>query len=412
MAVPGLANAIARCTVDELVEFSGETEVPKYMKIFILQQIAEARRYVNVLGEEAVTARSCLAQLNVMISDMEVMDDHMEVTDIHKWTKTKAIRTKPSMRLEEHEQMKPTSGNLLNRTPRDALTIIENKSKVHTSKNKLIVSKQATVKAIEETCMTYGGPHLYYECLATAGNTFDTCASVGPYIQGGNGYRPQGDPNYHASNQMRPPGFPPLNVQNSQNYNQNRSIAYPAGIAEDVFMQVGMFTFPADFVVIDYDVDPRVPLILGRPFLRTAHALIDVHVEELILRDGDEKLIFHADSTSKHPHKHGNESVNMINFIQVPIPEPNVSPNPNPKTSIPYPSRLNDQKLREKTNSRMLKFLQIIQRLHFDLSFVDALLYIPKFASTFKSLLSNKEKLLELANTSLTENCSAVLLKK
>ncbi|GJZ31008.1 reverse transcriptase domain-containing protein [Tanacetum coccineum] len=60
----------------------------------------------------------------------------------------------------------------------------------------------------------------------------------------------------------------------------------------------------------------------------------------------------------------------------------------------------------------MLKFLQIFQRLHFDLSFADALLHMPKFASTFKSLLSNKEKLFELANTPLNENCSAVLLKK
>ncbi|GKE08557.1 reverse transcriptase domain-containing protein, partial [Tanacetum coccineum] len=98
--------------------------------------------------------------------------------------------------------------------------------------------------------------------------------------------------------------------------------------------------------------------------------------------------------------------------VQVPIPEPDVAPKPNPKPSIPYPSRLNDQKLREKANNQMLKFLQIFQRLHFDLSFADALLHIPKFASTFKSLLSNKEKLFELANTLLNENCSAVILKK
>ncbi|GKE32712.1 reverse transcriptase domain-containing protein [Tanacetum coccineum] len=97
----------------------------------------------------------------------------------------------------------------------------------------------------------------------------------------------------------------------------NRSVAYPAGIAEDVCVQVGKFTFPADFVVVDYDVDPRVPLLLGRPFLRTARALVDVYGEELILRDSDKKLIFHADSTSKHPQKHGNESINMINFIDI-----------------------------------------------------------------------------------------------
>ncbi|GJR65140.1 reverse transcriptase domain-containing protein [Tanacetum coccineum] len=65
----------------------------------------------------------------------------------------------------------------------------------------------------------------------------------------------------------------------------NREICTPVGIARDVFVPVGKFTFPADFVIVDYESDPRVPLILGRPFLRTAHALIDVHGEEMILRD-------------------------------------------------------------------------------------------------------------------------------
>ncbi|GKD69123.1 reverse transcriptase domain-containing protein [Tanacetum coccineum] len=91
----------------------------------------------------------------------------------------------------------------------------------------------------------------------------------------------------------------------------NRSVAYLAGIAEDVFVQVGKFTFPADFIVVDYDIDPRIPLILGRPFLRTDHALVDVHGEELTLRVGDEKLVFNVESTSKYPHKHGDESINQ-----------------------------------------------------------------------------------------------------
>ncbi|GJT34196.1 reverse transcriptase domain-containing protein [Tanacetum coccineum] len=74
------------------------------------------------------------------------------------------------------------------------------------------------------------------------------------------------------------------------------TVSYPAGIAEDVFVQMGKITFPADFVVVDYDVDPRVPLILGRPFLRTTHAPVDVHGEELTLRVGDEKLVFNIDT--------------------------------------------------------------------------------------------------------------------
>ncbi|GJU67699.1 reverse transcriptase domain-containing protein [Tanacetum coccineum] len=71
----------------------------------------------------------------------------------------------------------------------------------------------------------------------------------------------------------------------------NRSICTPSGIARDVFVPVGRFTFPANFVIVDYESNPRVPLILGRHFLRTARALIDVHEEELILRESDERLI-------------------------------------------------------------------------------------------------------------------------
>nr|GEY65637.1 reverse transcriptase domain-containing protein [Tanacetum cinerariifolium] len=104
-----------------------------------------------------------------------------------------------------------------------------------------------------------------------------------------------------------------------------------------------------------------------------------------------------------------NASAAMRTYNQI---ELEVAPKPNPKPSIPYSSRLNDQKLREKANNQMLKFLQIFQRLHFDITFTDALLHMPKSASTFKSLLSNKEKLFELASTPLNENCSAVLLKK
>ncbi|GJU16415.1 reverse transcriptase domain-containing protein [Tanacetum coccineum] len=97
----------------------------------------------------------------------------------------------------------------------------------------------------------------------------------------------------------------------------DRSITRPKGLAEDVFVKVGKFHFPTDFVVVDFEADPRVPLILGRSFLRTGRALIDVYEGELILRDGDEQLIFHEDSTSKLPQKNVNESINMINFINV-----------------------------------------------------------------------------------------------
>ncbi|GKA29797.1 reverse transcriptase domain-containing protein [Tanacetum coccineum] len=98
----------------------------------------------------------------------------------------------------------------------------------------------------------------------------------------------------------------------------NRDICTPKGIARDVFVPVGKFTFPANFVIVDYESDPRVPLILGRPFLRTARALIDVHGEEMILRDGDERLTLNmrndTSSYSNNPHK---ESINMIDIYNV-----------------------------------------------------------------------------------------------
>nr|GFA38812.1 reverse transcriptase domain-containing protein [Tanacetum cinerariifolium] len=91
----------------------------------------------------------------------------------------------------------------------------------------------------------------------------------------------------------------------------NRAICTPVGIARDVFISVGKFTFPADFVIVDYESDPRVPLILGRPFLRTAHALIDVHGEETILRDEgcnvlSEKLLDFESTKDLHPPLHDN----------------------------------------------------------------------------------------------------------
>ncbi|GJY06763.1 hypothetical protein Tco_0373817, partial [Tanacetum coccineum] len=77
------------------------------------------------------------------------------------------------------------------------------------------------------------------------------------------------------------------------------------------------YTFPADFVVVDYEVDPRVPLILGRPFLRMAHALVNVHGEKLTLRTGDEELVFNVESTSKYPRKHGDESIHKIDILDI-----------------------------------------------------------------------------------------------
>ncbi|GJS40487.1 reverse transcriptase domain-containing protein [Tanacetum coccineum] len=85
---------------------------------------------------------------------------------------------------------------------------------------------------------------------------------------------------------------------------------------------------------------------------------------------------------------------------------------PNPKPSIPYPSRRNDERRREKANDQIEKFYEIFKDLSFEISLTDALILMPKFASTLKALIGNKEKLSEMARTPLNEHCSAVILNK
>nr|GEU30597.1 DNA-directed DNA polymerase [Tanacetum cinerariifolium] len=294
-------------------------------------------------------------------------------------------------------------GNLLSKTTREALKIIENKSKVRYSRSKLnvsrvntnsrdsssktderidklvdqisnlveIVNKQvitpATAKAVEKTCVICRGVHAYYDCIATDSNQPSVCAATGTYNQV--------SPPNRASNQIPPPGFAPM--QNNQNSN---IVPNPKGEIKVVTTHSG--------------------LAYEEPSITTNPPL-----EKVVKRDTEE--------TTDKEHSNYKESTAHIQppVVPISIPEPDVSKT-QPKPNIPYPSRLNDQKLREKATNQMEKFFQIFHDLHFDLSFANALLLMPKFASTIKSLLTNKDKLFELAKVPLNENCSAMLLKK
>ncbi|GKE61587.1 reverse transcriptase domain-containing protein, partial [Tanacetum coccineum] len=126
-------------------------------------------------------------------------------------------------------------GNFLDKMPRDCLRIIERKSKFRNSRSKPVVSKvtPATVKAVEENCVTCGGAHSHRNCPATDGNVYRdniqeyvSQAATANFNQGNTGYRPP------IANQVRPPGFPPVqqNQGNNQNrYNQNRGNNYNQG---------------------------------------------------------------------------------------------------------------------------------------------------------------------------------------
>ncbi|GJX60814.1 hypothetical protein Tco_0292204 [Tanacetum coccineum] len=100
------------------------------------------------------------------------------------------------------------------------------------------------------------------------------------------------------------------------------------------------------------------------------------------------------------------------NPVSEPVDVPVSAPKPNPKPLIPYPSRRNDEKHRENVNEQKEKFYEIFKDMSFKISFMDDLTLMPKFASTLKALIGNKEKLSEMARTPLNEHCSAVILNK
>ncbi|GJU93447.1 reverse transcriptase domain-containing protein [Tanacetum coccineum] len=97
----------------------------------------------------------------------------------------------------------------------------------------------------------------------------------------------------------------------------DRSISQPIGIAEDVNVKVGKFQFLADFVVVDFDADTRVSLILGRSFLKTGRAFIDVYEGELTLRVRKEAVTFNLDQTSRYSSNYDDNSVNRIDIIEM-----------------------------------------------------------------------------------------------
>ncbi|GJU16636.1 reverse transcriptase domain-containing protein [Tanacetum coccineum] len=97
----------------------------------------------------------------------------------------------------------------------------------------------------------------------------------------------------------------------------DRSISRAIGIAKDVNVKVGVFQFPADFMVVDFEPDPRVPLILGRCFLKTSRALIDVYKGELTLRVDNEAITYNLDQTSRYSVNYNDMTANRIDVVEL-----------------------------------------------------------------------------------------------
>nr|GEU30928.1 reverse transcriptase domain-containing protein [Tanacetum cinerariifolium] len=285
-----------------------------------------------------------------------------------------------------------------------------------------------------------GGTHAYYNCPNTDSNQPSACVATGTY----NRVAPQN----RASNFMIPPGFAQgqgniFNRGNNFHGNQPFQVlnqgfqSQPFQIPNNPVQQGFSNEFSSYKKANDQmmkNMQSQVNLLKGelkneiQNTMKTQQTLLMEQQNAFqnnlqnMLRSG---VAYEGPSipTPKKVVKRETDETRdkeQTNFqrstahIQPPVTlilEPDV-PKTLPNPNIPYPSRLNDQKLREKATNQMEKFFQIFQDLHFDISFADSLLLMLRFASTIKSLLTNKDKLFELAKIPLNENCSAMLLKK
>nr|GEW62442.1 reverse transcriptase domain-containing protein [Tanacetum cinerariifolium] len=278
-----------------------------------------------------------------------------------------------------------TGGNLLNKTTREALKIIENKLKVRYLRSKSNVSRVNTnsrdIVSKTDDRIDKLADQISNLVEIINNNQPSNCVATGSYNQV--------SPPNRASHQIPPPGF--ASVQNNPiSFFQNQASTLGILLSNTMLNPEGEMKA----------VTTRSGLANEGPLIPTNYPL-----KKVIKQDTEEI------TDKEHSNCPGSTAQVQPPVVPISIPEPDVS-RTQPKPTIPYPSRLNDQKLCEKATNQMDNFFQIFHDLHFDISFVDTLLLMPKLASTIKSLLTNKDKLFELAKVPLNENCSAMLLKK
>nr|GEX30239.1 hypothetical protein [Tanacetum cinerariifolium] len=222
-----------------------------------------------------------------------------------------------------------------------------------------IVNKQvvAPAKAVEKNCVTCGGAHAYYECIATDSNPFGVCAATGSYNH-------VSLPN-RASHQIPPPGF--ASVQNNSNsFFQNQpstSGTLPSNTIPNPKGEMKAVTTHSGLAYEGPSIPTKSPL----------EKVDEQNTEEIL-----DKEHFNSSGSTAQVQP-------PVVPISISILEPDV-PRTKTRPTIPYPSRLNDHKLQEKATNQMEFFFQIFHDLHFDISFADALLLMPKFASTIKRM--------------------------
>nr|GEZ03027.1 reverse transcriptase domain-containing protein [Tanacetum cinerariifolium] len=317
----------------------------------------------------------------------------------------------------------------------------------------------AQVKAVESNCVTCGGGHSYQNCPVTQENAYRdniqeyvSQAAAANYNQGNTGFRPQ-----MVANQIRPPGFPPhQNNQNNfnrgNNFNQNQG----GNFNQSSFNQ-GQLNRPqvnqAPIYQAPIPQTQRVSQTDFESYVKANDAIL-WNIANTASYSGSRTLpgntitnpkedlkgittrsgVAYQGPKTPSPSKQGTKVTkdqvqtpssqntapvqpSVIQFesqasIYEPVVAPVSAPMPNLKTSIMYPSRRDNEKRRDQADEQIEKFYEIFKDMSFEISFTDALILMPKFASTLKALIGNKEKLCEMARTMMNEHCSVVILNK
>nr|GFA27909.1 reverse transcriptase domain-containing protein [Tanacetum cinerariifolium] len=291
-------------------------------------------------------------------------------------------------------------------------------------------STPAPIKAVESNCVTCGGTHSYQHCPATSENVYQdnineyvSQAVAANYNQGNIGFCPQ-----MVSNQIRPPGFPP--VQNNQNnFNQGNNFTQNQGgnFNQSAFNQSQLHRPQVNQASAYQAPVPQTQNVSQSDFKRYVKA------NDAVLRNiqsqGSGTLPGNTVTNPKEVLK-GITTRSDVAYKGPTIPTPSKvvkqgtevtkdpvqTTNPQSTTHVQPPVTQSETLVSELTdapaNEQIKKFYEIFKDMSFEISFTDALILMPKFDSTLKALIRNKEKLSEMARTPMNEHCSAVILNK
>nr|GEY84758.1 hypothetical protein [Tanacetum cinerariifolium] len=327
-------------------------------------------------------------------------------------------------------------GNFLDKMPRECLKIIESKSKVRQSRAKAVVAKVGTSSSTPVISSDVAELKDMVKALLldkknqSPAPTPSTTPALVKVVEA----------NYMVANQIRPPGFPPYqNNQNNfirgNNFNQNRGGNFNQSNFNQSSFNQGQLNQPQVNQAPVYQAPiPQTQRVSQTDFesyvkandaiLRTMQSQGTLPGNTVTNPKEELKGITTQSSVTYQGPKAPSLSQNtapvqpsVIQFeSQASVSEPVVAPvsasMPNLKPSIPYPSRHDNEKRHDQANEQIEKFYEIFKDMSFEISFTNALILMPKFSSTFKDLIGNKEKLSEMARTTMNEHCSTVILNK